>query len=174
MPPGRVTIEDTDHGFARLAETLGELGSVVLGVQGKEAEKPHPSADGLTVGEIASIHHEGKGPPRRRWLEGWLEKNAARMRAEAAIELQDVIAGKTTRNKALQRLGYKWCAELRDWIWAGKVTPPLAASTIQRKGGETRPLVDTHTLVNAITYKVFLPQLKSIRDTAQRAAARRK
>lgn len=172
--PGRVEITDTDNGFKRVAELLGELGSVTIGVQGKEAEKPHPSAPHLTIGQVAAIHELGLNVPKRSWLVSWIERNAERMRRETAAELEAVLAGKKTRNKALQELGFKWCAEVRDNIWTGKITPPLKPETIQRKGGETRPLVDTRSLVNHITYKVFLPNFKSIRDVAQRAVARGK
>lgn len=170
--PGKVEITDTDNGFKRLAESMGELGSVTLGVQGKEAEKPHPSAPDLTIGQVAAIHELGLNVPKRSWLVSWIERNAERMRREAAVELEAVLAGKKTRNKALQELGFKWTAEVRDNIWQGKILPPLKPETIQRKGGETRPLIDTRSLINHITYKVFLPNKKSIRNVTQRATAR--
>ena len=55
----------------------------------------------------------------------------------------------------------------------GDVTPGIAESTIRKKRDD-RALVETITLHDSITYKVWLPQFKSIRDPAQRAAARRK
>lgn len=170
-----VTIKDVDKGFKRLAAELGEMGSVTLGVQGKEAEEMHPKA-GISVGQLAATHELGLAPgvPQRSWLRSWIDANESRMAAETRAKLQDVLAGRTTRKKALADLGYKWTAELRDNIWQGRITPALSALRIQRKGGETRPLLDTYTLMNAISYRVFLKQFKSIRDTVQRAAARGK
>jgi hypothetical protein len=102
-----------------------------------------------------------------------MDENMDRMLAETKGQLQLVMEGKKTRNQALQELGYAWTKELRDRIWEGKITPPLTMTTIMAKGGETRPLLDTGTLMNSITYKVFLPMLKSIRDPNQRGAVRR-
>ena len=177
MARTRVTVTDTDHGYKRLAATLGELGTITLGVQGKEAEEAHPSptrwgGPQLTVGQVAAIHELGLGVKRRSWLGTWLDENQARLLAETADKLAQVLRGTTTRNKALQELGYKWTAELRDRIWEGQIRPRLADTTIAIKGGEWRPLLETGTLMNAITYKVFLPNLKSIKNVAQRAAAR--
>jgi hypothetical protein len=167
----KTTIKDVDKGFKRLAAELGEMGTVTLGVQGDEAEAKHPNSD-LTVGHLAAVHHLGVGVPQRPWLTDWMDANAERMMQQTRDALQDVMQGKLSRNQALIKLGYEWTKQLRDRIWNGEIKPPLAASTIARKGGETRPLLDSATLVNAITYKVFLPMFKSIRDTAQRAAAR--
>jgi hypothetical protein len=145
------------------------MGSVTLGVQGEEATKAHPS--GMPIGQLAATHELGLGVPRRSWLGSWLEANEARMLEETRAAFAEVMARRTTRNKALQALGYRWTEQLRKHVAEGNVQPPLAASTVARKGHNI-PLLDTATMVNAITYKVFLPLLKSIRDVAQRTAAR--
>lgn len=170
----KVTVVDRDLGFKRLVSQLGEMGHVTLGVQGDEAEKIHLKA-GIPIGQLAAAHELGlvPGAPMRSWLRSWIDTNEARLGAETKTALQEVLAGRKTRNKALQELGYKWTAELRDNIWKGNIKPGLSATTIMRKGGETRPLLDTYTLMNAISYVVRLPMLKSIRDTIQRTAARR-
>jgi hypothetical protein len=176
-----VTVEDRDHGYKKLAASLGDMGTITLGVQGKEAEEPHAEAgnsryggpSGLTKGQVAAIHELGLGVRPRSWLRKWMDTNESRMLAQTKAAFQEVMAGKTTRNKALQELGYEWTQELRDEIWEGKITPPLEANTVARKGGESRPLLETGDLMNAITYKVFLPQAKSIRNTLQRAAVRK-
>lgn len=170
----QLDLKDVDKGYRKLATLLGEMGSITLGVQGEEALKPHPSAEDLTVGEIAAIHELGLGVPQRSWLGLWLEEHEDQMMRETRDALQRVLRGELSRNKALQELGLKWAQALRDNIWEGNIRPPLTAERIQRKKGETRPLLDTYSLMNAITYKVFLPAFKSIRDAAQRAAARGK
>lgn len=172
--PGTVKITDTDPGFKKLAGELGEMGAIVIGVQGTEATAAHPS--GMAIGQLAAAHELGlvPGAPPRSWLRVFMDANADRLKSEAAAELRLVLSGTKTRRQALQDLGYRWTAQVRDRIWRGEVTPRLAAETIQRKRGEWRPLLDTGTLMNSITYRVFVPNLKSIRDTVQRAAARRK
>lgn len=168
--PGKVIISDTDPGFRRLIGELGEMGSVTLGVQGKDAEEMYDN--GLTVGQNAAMHELGLGGMKERsWLRAWMDENAPRLYAETKSELVQVLAGNKTRKAALQELGYKWTKEVRARVEAGHVTPPLAQDTIDRKG-HAIPLIETTKLVAAITYAVFLPQLKSIRDTAQRVAAR--
>ncbi len=171
----RTSVKDVDRGYKRVAEAMGEMGHVTLGVQGEEAEAQHPNSN-LTVGELAAAHELGlvPGAPQRSWLRKWMDANQKRMANEARAALQAVIRGEKSRNQALIALGFKWTTELREQFWNGTIKPALKASTIARKGGETRPLLDSATVANAITYKVFLPMLKSIRDTAQRAAARRK
>lgn len=173
--PGTVKITDSDPGFRRLAGELGEMGSVVIGVQGEEAAQAHPGGS-LTVGQLAAAHELGlvPGAPPRSWLRAFMDANVDRLKAETASELRLVLSGGKTRKQALQDLGYKWTAEIRDRIWRGEVQPALKASTVQRKRGEWRPLLDTGTLMNSITYRVFVPNLKSIKDTAQRAAVRLK
>ena len=167
----KATVEDRDKGYKALASTLGEMGEITLGVQGEEALMQHPNSE-LSVGEIAAIHELGIGVPPRSWLREWMDENQARMLQETKAQLALVMEGKKSRNQALQELGYAWTKELRDRIWEGKITPPLSMTTVMAKGGETRPLLDTGTLMNSITYKVFLPMFKSIRDPSQRSAAR--
>lgn len=170
----KVTVTDRDLGYKKLVSQLGEMGHVTLGVQGDEAEQIHPTA-GIPIGQLAAAHELGlvPGAPARSWLRSWIDSNEARLGAETKAALQEVMAGRKTRNKALQELGYKWTAELRDNIWKGNIKPALSAITIARKGGETRPLLDTYTLMNTITYRLFLPQIRSIRDKAQRMILRK-
>lgn len=162
----RVRVRDKDNGFKKLVAELGEMGSVTIGVQGKEATERHPSSD-LSVGELAAVHELGLGVPRRSWLVDWIDAHADEMRTQTKAALVEVLARRTTRNKALTALGYNWTKQVRDRVAAGQVPPPLAASTVARKGHST-PLIDTNTLHNAITYRLFLPHKKSIRDPEQR------
>lgn len=170
--PGHVQISDTDPGFRRMIGELGEMGSVVIGVQGAEAAKTYDN--GLTVGQNAAMHELGTGGMvERSWLRAWMDQNAPRLYAETKTAMQQVLAGQKSRKQALQDLGYEWTKQVRARIEAGQVTPPLAASTIARKG-HSIPLWDSGKLAAAISYTIFLPLLKSIRDTAQRTAARGK
>ena len=165
MPKTSVKIEDRDRGYKKLAATLGELGTVTLGVQGKEALEKHPESE-LTVGEIAAIHELGLGVPKRSWLVSWMDANQARMLRETNLALSQVLKGVISRNKALAALGFEWTKDIREVVSSGGVEPALAHP---RPDGTTAPLYDTHTLHNSITYKIWLPQARSIRDPAQRA-----
>lgn len=166
----RVKITDRDRGFKKLVTQLGEMGSIRIGVQGEEAKKQHPSSH-LTVGEIAAIHELGLGVPKRSWLVSWTEAHAGRIQQETSQAVVAVLKGTESRNQALIRLGYAWTKDIRHEISSGKITPALPRP---RPDGSIEPLFDTHTLHNDITYKVFLPQKKSIKDTAQRKAVARR
>jgi hypothetical protein len=86
---------------------------------------------------------------------------------------QRVLKGEISRAKALQSLGYKWVEELREQFDKGTITPPISDQTIHDKNGETRPLVDTFHLRDSITYRAFLPNIKSIRNKVERMVLRK-
>lgn len=158
-----VKIKDKDRGFKKLAASLGQMGSVTIGVQGKEAKEKHPESD-LSVGEIAAIHELGLGVPKRSWLVSWLDANQSRMKLETAAAMVLVMKGATTRNKALKGLGAEWVKDVKMEISSGRISPALVHP---RPDGTTAPLFDTHTMHDSITAKVFLPHKKGITDPAQ-------
>ena len=162
----KTTVTDKDHGYKKLAAELGGAGTLTLGVQGKEATQKHPESD-LTIGQVAAIHELGIGVPERSWLRSWMDANEQRMKQETASAYAAFIAGRVSRKKALEGLGFKWVRELRENIELGRITPPLAASTIARKG-HAIPLLATGSVKNAITFKLFLPQARNIKDPAER------
>ena len=170
----KVKITDKDKGFAKFVGSLGEMGNITIGVQGKDATKPHPEDPRITVGELAAMHELGlRGQKARSWLTRWVDENTQKMLQLSARQLKRVLKGDISRNKALIEMGYKWTEQMRQRMWDGKVTPDIAEST-KRKKKDDRPLVEYGILHDSITYKVYLPQFKSIRNTQQRAAARRK
>lgn len=152
---------DRDRGFAALAASLGDMGAITLGVQGKEALEFHPNPHGegnITVGEIAAMHELGLGVPRRSWLLSWLDINRQKMLRQCRDHLRYVISRKMTRNQALIKLGFKWTEQLRENIDRDGVKgPALSTFTVERKGHPIK-LLETGTLRNAITYRVFLPR----------------
>lgn len=168
---GKVKFTDKHpDAIAKLAAELGGFGAVHLGVQGKEAEEQHPKAN-MPVGALAGVHELGLGVPRRSWLLDWLTKNQAAMVAAAASAFQDVCERRKSRKEALTELGYGWTDALRKNISEGHVRPALSPVTIQKKG-HSIPLLETATLVNAITYSLFLPHIKSIGNAGLREIAR--
>jgi hypothetical protein len=173
----KVTIrfEDTDKGFRKLAASLGEMGQITIGVQGKEADARHDPEDpeSPTVGELAAMHELGLGGMHSRsFVRAWIDDNAERMVRETAEQFRAVLARTTTRNAALIKLGYAWTADMQKRMDDGRVTPPISDTTAKRKG-HARPLIETYKLRNAVSYKVFIPNIRSIRDPAQRRAIRK-
>ncbi len=166
-----VRIRDKDKGFKALVESIGEMGGVVIGVQGKEADETYPDSS-MTVGTVAKMHELGLGVPKRSWLVSYVDENESRLKREAGAQMRAVLARRKTRNQALIELGYKWTKEVRDRVAEGNAAgPPLAESTRAKKGHGIK-LVETYRFHNAISYKVYLPRFKSIKNKVQRAAAR--
>ncbi len=166
MPKSPTIIKDKDKGFKKLMAQLGELGTVTIGVQGKDADVIHKDSD-LSVGQIAAIHELGIGGAKRRsWLVSWMDANKGKMLKETKLAFKQVMKGTLTRNKALIGLGYAWTAGVRANMAAGKIRPALPATN--PRGAGAPPLYDTHQLHDSITYKIFLAKKKSVKDAAQR------
>jgi hypothetical protein len=55
----------------------------------------------------------------------------------------------------LGRLGLKAVADIREWVTAGRATPPNSPKTIARKGSST-PLIDTGELVGSLQHRVVV------------------
>lgn len=167
----KTKVTDKDMGFKKLAAELSGAGTITLGVQGKEAEETH--GDGpLTVGQVAAIHELGIRVPERSWLRSWMDVQETRMMSDMARAYQQVIKGQKSRKAAMADVGYQWVVELRDNIRSGKIRPALAAATVARKGHHT-PLLDGGQLMNSITYKLYLNNIKGINDLGLREAVRK-
>ncbi len=161
-------VKDRDRGYRKLIKDLAGV-ELTIGVQGEDAEKPHPSSE-LTVGELAAIHELGLGVPERSWLRSWVDKNQALMEADLAIAWRR-IAGGESRRKVMNEVGAKWVLDIQEGIISGEITPALAPSTIAQKGFDT-PLVDTMTFVTSISHSLKLLAIKSIKSRAVREVLR--
>jgi hypothetical protein len=176
MPPRarvKATITDKDLGFSRRASNLAGLTEIDVGVFGAKAAAPH-SDTGLSVGEIATMLELGLGGQEQRsFVRAWMDLNEAKMRAEAS-EMIHLIASGYSRKKAATSLGERWVAGIKEFIMSGQVTPRNAAATIERKGHDIPALGLTGTVVEAIDFKLKLPQLNTLKagSAASAAAAR--
>ncbi len=162
-------IRDKDRGYRKLIRDLAGV-ELTIGVQGDEAQKPHPSSE-LTVGEIAAIHELGLGVPERSWLRSWVDQNGPTMEADLAVAWQR-IAGGESRRKVMDSVGDKWVRDIQERILAGEITPALAPSTVAEKGHSV-PLVDTMTFITSITHSLKLLAIKSVKDRSVREVLRR-
>jgi hypothetical protein len=119
-------------------------------VLGEKAAADH---GGLTVGDLAEIHEFGLGVPERSFLRAWFDANREKIQETLRSAHRQVLLGKLTPQKAGELIGMKFVGEIQTWIGSGKVKPPLAPSTIERKGSSV-PLIDTGQLRAAISYLV--------------------
>lgn len=114
----------------------------------READGASKTAAPITMGEIAAIHEFGIGVPERSFLRGYFKESNATV-AEAALRL---LRSRGATPAMLETLGTWLVGQIQLRI-ANRIPPPLAASTIARKGSDV-PLIDTGQLRSSIAYKV--------------------
>lgn len=118
-------------------------------IREKVARRAAPSLLGVAI-----IHEFGAGPiPARSFIRATLdEKRAEIIKLQVALA-QQVLLGKLTAAQALAQLGAKVASMCQARIVAG-IAPPLAASTLRRKGAKSTPLIQTGQLRSSITFAV--------------------
>lgn len=132
--------------------------SVRVGVlESKGGNEMHNTdgGDPLTLVEIATIHEFGtEHVPERSFIRStFLVKKVDELAAMQVKLARAIVMDGMDPMKALNILGAWGAAQVKNTITEDDVPPPLAASTIARKGS-TKPLVDTGLLKNSISYEV--------------------
>lgn len=154
-----VRIVQKDRGLRELVKRIYDVGKPVIkvGVLDKDGGEPKTEHDGtagdVTLADVATWMEFGTEKiPARSFIRAWFDENEERVGKMLHVMLRSVIEGKRTREQALELLGQKFAAEIQARIASG-IDPPLAESTIKRKGSST-PLIDTGQLRSAISYEV--------------------
>ncbi len=144
---------DKDKGFAALFKKLkAGKATLTVGIHGAEGGTPDGSGK-LTVGDVATIHEYGLGNcPERSFIRSWADENQAKNRITIEKVMGAVVSGRLSVKQSLDAIGLRFVAEMQARIVAG-IEPPLAESTIARKGSST-PLIDTGQLKSSIRHKV--------------------
>jgi hypothetical protein len=156
-------VRDIDHGFQELKAELKRLAAegleVKVGILG-DTDKNERTDGPLTNVEIGAIHEFGGGNvPQRSFLRSTVDLKQAEYRRLINNGLRKMVThrGGSLRDGAMRLLelvGMKAAADVKARITEGAgIPPPLAPSTIARKGS-SRPLVDTGQLLNSISWKV--------------------
>ena len=126
---------------------------VTIGIHAAEAGSSH--GDGMTIGDIGSIHEFGApsaGIPQRSFIRGWYDERQAFIADTLRTQLRAVIAGKRPIEQAAERIALAFEGDVKRRI-AQNIPPPLAPATIARKGSSVA-LIDTGQLRNAIRGQV--------------------
>lgn len=161
------SIRDTDKGYRKVIAQVGKISrgySAVIGVFGEGSAKEHGS-DGISLGELAFIHEMGLGVPQRSWLRSWVDSQKARIDSDLRKIADQGLRGEDL-GRALSRLAARYAAEVQAWISGGNVEPPLADSTIERKGSSV-PLIDTGQLRSGITWGLEVIQGRKILNVSE-------
>jgi hypothetical protein len=141
---GKMTDRKTPH-WESLKQALGRARKmrVVVGWIGQQAG-------------LGALHEFGapkKRIPERSVIRATFDAKRGELAALQAQLAGQIIAGKTTVERALGIMGLRFQAWCQQRIGSGGFLAPNAPRTIARKGSD-RPLVDTGQLVQAITFSV--------------------
>lgn len=156
LPKG-MRISDRDRGAAARLQALLESGALRVGVLEKDAAEPYEPREGepdpgITIGELATIHEFGLGVPERSFLRAWVDERRAEIENVVIRGGRAVALGKMPVRTALEQIG-QWAVGSIQTRMAQNIPPPLAPSTIARKGSSVA-LIDTGQLRSSITYEV--------------------
>jgi hypothetical protein len=158
---------DTDMGLEDIFKETEKLKSMCVKVGVTEDVGAQTTDSGATLAQIGtwnelgvlgppmSQHGEGKWfiPPRpfvRGFVDGKREQIAKTLEKLGGL----VAGGKLKAETAMARLGEYGQSGIKSYIRNGTFTPN-ADSTIARKHGSTKPLIDGGTLKNSIRYQVI-------------------
>lgn len=146
-----------DRVWRQLMKKLPGIGKVrvKVGIVGSNADKEHGES-GLTVADIWIIHELGApnaNIPARAPLRTTFEQKLDELKGMQLKLAKALLNDKMDVQRAFNILGAWGASAIKATIKAG-LPPPLAASTIARKGSSV-PLIDTGQLINSVTWAVF-------------------
>lgn len=120
----------------------------------QESLNAKKAASGITIGEIAEIHEFGLGNcPRRSFLADWADGQRSQIDRVIIKGAQALARGSISEPvQFLEQVG-AWAVGSIKRRMASNIPPPLAPTTIQRKGSSVA-LIDTGQLRSSITYRV--------------------
>jgi hypothetical protein len=159
---------DKDKGWNRLQELAKRLAAndvhVRVGVL-DDGRAGSEDRGGITTGQLAVAMEFGTSHvPARSWVGLTFDRARAEVQADMRQLLGRVVDGKITVDKALNVLGAKYSAAVKNTVTQGEqIQPPNAPSTLARKLAKTRAgaanavrtLIDTGRMVGAVTWATF-------------------
>lgn len=177
---GKIT--DKDKGWNRLQDLAKRLASedvhVRVGVL-DDGRSGSEVRDGITNGQLAVAMEFGTAHvPARSWVGLTFDRARTEVQADMRTLLGHIVDGKITVDKALNVLGAKYSAAVKNTVTQGEqIQPRNAPSTLKRKQGSThnnrnakgqfikgfgakikygvRTLVDTGRMIGAVTWATF-------------------
>ena len=162
-------IVDKDKGWKRLQELSKRLTAddvhVRVGVLDDGRAGSEVRGEGITTGQLAVAMEFGTDTiPARSWVGLTFDRARAEVQADMQRLLGHLVDGKITIDKALNVLGAKYSAEVKNTVTQGEqIQPPNAPSTLARKMAKTRAgaanaartLIDTGRMIGAVTWATF-------------------
>lgn len=139
---------DIDRGWKRIAKRARQPKvSAKVGIQAPEAEATRKG--GITNVLLGMVHEFGsERVPERSHFRSTFDEKQKDYQAELDRIAQAMLDGARLKGEMLL-LGEEYRADVLDKI-RSSIPPPLADVTVERKGGETTPLIDTGQYLNSI------------------------
>lgn len=163
-----MAVRDTDYGYKGLINRVfgtEKTPTIKIGVHAKDGADDY--GDGVTVLEVAIWNEFGTdNVPERSFIRAWFDENREKCRRAMAKMLEAVIAGKYTKEQAVELVAQRFVGEIQRRMAAG-IAPPLAPETIRRKGSD-KPLIDTGQLRSSISYSINGKVAESKAEKARR------
>lgn len=161
-------VTDKDRGWKRLQALAQQLASqdvhVKVGVL-DDGRAGSEVRDGITNGMLAVAMEFGTSRiPARSWIGRTFDQKRNEVQADMQRLLGHIVDGKLSVDKALNVLGAKYSAEVKNTVTQGEqIPPPNAPSTLARKLAKTRTgaanavrtLIDTGRMVGSVTWAAF-------------------
>jgi hypothetical protein len=143
-------ISDTDHGYAALVKAMGDKSFekyVRVGVPDTVRE------DGQINDEIAARNEFGFGVPERSFLRSYVDQSEQHIAGRIVAFIEDVVLNnRFTWFQAFRKLGAEMVQNIQDHIETN-IPPPLAERTVKKKG-HNLALVETHELIESVTFEM--------------------
>jgi len=146
-------LRDHDRGWARIRKAFGKMATsrkgpvAQVGIQGDSSREE----GGETNAMIAAVHEFGsptRSIPQRSFLRSTFDEHQRAYQRELDGIARRALDGAKLTGELLL-LGEQYRSDVLDKINEG-IPPALQDATIERKKGETTPLIDTGQLRNAI------------------------
>lgn len=142
---------DRNLGWQEILRELAELKKI--GVKVGITEGNHISESGANIAEYAAYNEEGtEDIPSRPFIRSWVDNNREQINKVMDSAFNSVVSGKRTAEDAMKRIGEFGASGIKKNIVSGGFEPNNP-STVKRKGS-SKPLIDTGTMRNAVSYEV--------------------
>ena len=151
------SVRDVDRGLNGLLRRAGFKVKVRVGVFGDLAAQAAVDGDGATVGDIASAHEFGHGPPERSFVRAPIADNLPKIESATRKAAEAFLTGKMPETQAADLIGHGVAGMMRKAVTAG-IAPALSPRYLPRKlskyPGASTPLIASGQLLGSITHAV--------------------
>ncbi|AYV94647.1 hypothetical protein [Fusobacterium necrophorum] len=148
-------MKDEDLGWKKIVKELEELQELRLIIY--IDDKKTYEKTGLAVDYVAMLMEYGSDEfrvsfPSRPFFRDTFQYHKEHFALMLEQGINDIVGGKTTAKKVLQKIGKYAVTKVQDTIHNGKF-PPIAENTAKRKESDS-PLIDESILISSIKYRI--------------------